>query len=169
LLSLSIVGGFDGRGDRDCWSGRALGDLSTHCPEGVMAKCALIGIPARRLRRVRNHGEAFLRSALFAAVQGKTRRYLKGEFLGAVQGVSVKFTGMQLDQSDLDVWEQATHLARLHPLGNVCHFKGYPASLRFAPLRRNPLRFRGLRPHLLFGEEGGLAGVSPQKLTTGQI
>ncbi len=43
--------------------------------------------------------------------------------LGALDGVSVKFTGMQLDQSDLDVWEQIAHLARLHPLGNVCHFK----------------------------------------------
>jgi hypothetical protein len=29
---------------------------------------------------------------------------------------------MQLDQSDLDVWEQAAELARPHPLGNVCHF-----------------------------------------------
>jgi len=73
---------------------------------------------------VRSVPNSFLRSALFAAIQGKTRHYLKDQFLGAAQGVSVKFTGMQLDQSDLDVWEQAAHLARLHPLGNVCHFKG---------------------------------------------
>ncbi len=72
---------------------------------------------------VRGVPNSFLRSALFAAVQGKTRRYIKGELLGALDGVSVKFTGMQLDQSDLDVWEQIAHLARLHPLGNVCHFK----------------------------------------------
>jgi len=72
---------------------------------------------------VRGVPNSFLRSALFAAVQGKTRRYLKNELLGALDGVSVKFTGMQLDQSDLDVWEQIAHLARLHPLGNVCHFK----------------------------------------------
>lgn len=74
---------------------------------------------------VRGVPNSFLRSALFAAVQGKDRPYLKETFLGAAQGISVKFTGIQLDQSDLDVWEQAAHLARLHPLGNVCHFKGH--------------------------------------------
>lgn len=66
---------------------------------------------------------SFLRSALFAAIQGKTRRYMKGEFLAAQKGVSVSFTGMQLDQSDLDVWQQAADIAKVHPLGNVCHFR----------------------------------------------
>ena len=66
---------------------------------------------------------SFLRSALFAAIQGKTRRYMKGELLAAQKGISVKFTGMQLDQSDLDVWQQAVDYAKGHPLGNVCHFK----------------------------------------------
>ena len=66
---------------------------------------------------------SFLRSALFAAIQGKTRRYMKGEFLAAQKGVSVSFTGMQLDQSDLDVWQQAADIAKAHPLGNVCHFR----------------------------------------------
>jgi hypothetical protein len=73
---------------------------------------------------VRGVPNSFLRSALFAAVQGKTRRYLKGATIAATQGIAIKFTGMQLDQSDLDVWEQAAHLARIHPLGNECHFKG---------------------------------------------
>ena len=66
---------------------------------------------------------SFLRSALFAAIQGKTRRALKSELLGAQKGYSVKFTGWQLDQSDLDVWEHAVHLSRRHPLGNECTFK----------------------------------------------
>jgi hypothetical protein len=65
-----------------------------------------------------------LRSALFAAIQGKTRRYLKKEVLASVEGVTVSFTGGQLDQSDLDVWEQAVHLARTDPLGNKCYFRG---------------------------------------------
>jgi hypothetical protein len=73
---------------------------------------------------VRGVPNSFLRSALFAAVQGKSRHYLKGQILASTQGVTLKFTGMQLDQSDLDVWEQAVHLARLHPLGAECHFKG---------------------------------------------
>ena len=73
---------------------------------------------------VRDAPNSFLRSALFAAIQGKGRRPLKHELLGSIQGFTVKFTGWQLDQSDLDVWEQAVHLARLHPLGNICHFRG---------------------------------------------
>ena len=73
---------------------------------------------------VRTAPNSFLRSALFAAIQGKGRRYMKKELLAAQKGVSVHFTGMQLDQSDLDVWEQAIHIARNHPLGNVCHFRG---------------------------------------------
>jgi TrfA protein len=68
---------------------------------------------------------SFLRSALFAAIQGKTRRWMKGEFLGSVQGISVRFTGQQLDQSDLDVWDQAVHLTRLDPIGHTCQFTGY--------------------------------------------
>ena len=66
---------------------------------------------------------SFLRSALFAAIQGKTRKALKNELLGAQKGYSVKFTGWQLDQSDLDVWEHAVHLSRRHPLGNECVFR----------------------------------------------
>lgn len=65
---------------------------------------------------------SFLRGALFAAIQGKEREYLKGELLASRDGMKIRFTGMQLDQSDLDVWEQAAELARSHPLGNVCHF-----------------------------------------------
>jgi len=65
-----------------------------------------------------------LRSALFAAIQGKTRRFMKMEIIASVEGVTVKFTGEQLDQSDLDVWEQALHLMRQHPLGTECSFTG---------------------------------------------
>ena len=71
---------------------------------------------------VRGAPNSFLRSALFAAIQGKGRRALKYNFLGSIHGLTIKFTGWQLDQSDLDVWEQAVHLARLHPLGNICQF-----------------------------------------------
>ena len=65
---------------------------------------------------------AVLRAALFAAVQGKGRRYMDREVLAAQRGVTVRFTGMQLDQSDLDVWEQALHLARTQVLGTRCYF-----------------------------------------------
>jgi TrfA protein len=74
---------------------------------------------------VRGAPNSFLRSALFAAIQGKTRTRVKKKLLASIQGVTIRYTGEQLDQSDLDVWEQAIHLARRHPLGNVCHFTAY--------------------------------------------
>ena len=66
-----------------------------------------------------------LRGALFAAIQGKNRQYMKRELLAVQQGMEIRFTGMQLDQSDLDVWEQALHLARMHPLGTRCEFTAH--------------------------------------------
>ncbi len=66
-----------------------------------------------------------LRGALFAAVQGKNRAVFQRELLSCQKGLQIRFTGIQLDQSDLDVWEQALHLARLHPLGTRCEFSVY--------------------------------------------
>ena len=63
-----------------------------------------------------------LRGALFAAIQGKDRRYMEREVLTVQKEMKIRFTGMQLNQSDLDVWEQALHLARRHPLGTRCDF-----------------------------------------------
>ena len=68
---------------------------------------------------------AVLRSALFAAIQGKGRRYMKNALLAVQQGVEIRFTGEQLDQSDLDVWEQALHLARTQTLGSRCYFTAH--------------------------------------------
>ena len=67
---------------------------------------------------------AVLRGALFAAVH-KDRRYLESELLAAQDGITVRFTGKQLDQADLDVWEQALHLARTQALGTECHFTAH--------------------------------------------
>lgn len=66
-----------------------------------------------------------LRGALFAAVQGKGRRVMQREIIATQNGMTVRFTGLQLDQSDLDIWEQALHLARQHPLGNRCEFTAH--------------------------------------------
>ena len=74
---------------------------------------------------VRGTPNSFLRSALFAAIQGKGRKHLKRQLLASTQGGTLRFTGQQFDQSDLDVWEQAIHLAHYHPIGNVCYFTGY--------------------------------------------
>ena len=65
---------------------------------------------------------AVLRSALFAAVQGKRRLVMDRVLLAAQSGITVRYTGVQLTQSDLDVWEQALHLARMQALGSTCYF-----------------------------------------------
>jgi len=68
---------------------------------------------------------AVLRGALFAAIH-KDRRYMRRKELIATQdGVTIKYTGEQLDQADLDVWEQALHLARTQALGTECHFTAH--------------------------------------------
>ena len=68
---------------------------------------------------------AVLRSALFAAVQGKGRVALDRELVAAQQGIEIRFTGWQLSQSDLDVWEQVLHLARTQALGTRCYFTAH--------------------------------------------
>ena len=60
---------------------------------------------------------------LFAAVQGKGRTHIENRLITSVNGIRIKYTGGQLEQSDLDVWEQVLHLARQSPLGTVCQFK----------------------------------------------
>jgi TrfA protein len=62
-----------------------------------------------------------LRSALFAAILSKDRRFLDNQIIAAVDGQKVKFKGQQLNQEDLDVWLQVLELARDHPLGDLCH------------------------------------------------
>lgn len=68
---------------------------------------------------------SFIRSALFAAIQSKNRVFLKEATLASQRGISVKFTGEQLNQEDLSVWETLAHLARQHPLGCMCEFTAH--------------------------------------------
>ena len=69
---------------------------------------------------------AVLRGALFAAIQGKGRAaMLRKELVAAQRGITIRYTGWQLDQSDLDVWEQTLHLARTQALGTKCYFTAH--------------------------------------------
>ena len=68
---------------------------------------------------------SFIRSALFAAIQSKDRIFLKEATLASQKGIAVKFTGEQLNQEDLTVWETLAHLARQHPLGHTCEFTAH--------------------------------------------
>jgi hypothetical protein len=72
---------------------------------------------------VRGAPNDILRSALFAAIQGKGRTHIENRLIASVKGICIKYTGGQLEQSDLDVWEQVLHLARQSPLGTICQFK----------------------------------------------
>ena len=67
---------------------------------------------------------AVLRGALFAAIH-KDRRYMDRELIAAQDGITIRYTGKQLDQSDLDVWEQVLHLARTQALGTECYFTAH--------------------------------------------
>ncbi len=71
---------------------------------------------------------SFLRSALFSATQGKDdkdRPYLYGDVVASQEGIAIKFTGKQLNQDDLTLWEALVHLSKDQALGNVCEFTAY--------------------------------------------
>ena len=66
-----------------------------------------------------------LRSALFGAIGKGSRRYLEREKIFAQTGITILYTGAQLDQGDLDVWETVLHLARTQPIGQECNITAY--------------------------------------------
>ena len=68
---------------------------------------------------------SFLRSSLFAAIQSKDREYLEGVILFSQKGITVKYTGMRLNQEDLTLWETLVHLARETSLGSECSFTAH--------------------------------------------
>ena len=74
---------------------------------------------------VRAVPNGFLRSALFGAVAKGRRRYINGEDLAAVDGVTIRYKGERLDQGDLDVWESVLHAVRLQELGSQCRLTSY--------------------------------------------
>ena len=58
-----------------------------------------------------------LRSALFGVVRRGPRSFQQRVQKASVEGIKIIHTGPQLDQADLDVWEQALQLARTGGLG----------------------------------------------------
>jgi hypothetical protein len=85
---------------------------------------------------VRGGPNALLRSALFAAIHSKKRQQLglqikpekkpEGITIAAQNGIAIKYAGTQLNQYDADVFFEALHLARHHPLETECMFRGRP-------------------------------------------
>ena len=74
---------------------------------------------------VRAVPNGFLRSALFGVIAKGRRRYVNGENLAAIDGVTIRFKGERLDQGDLDVWESVLHALRLYEMGAQCRITSY--------------------------------------------
>jgi len=65
------------------------------------------------------------RSALFPAIHPKKRAALQNQFIAAQGPYSIHYTGLQLDQSYLNVFLGIMHLARGVHEGNLVRFSGY--------------------------------------------
>lgn len=91
---------------------------------GELPKKAIAQLPLwpEPVRAVPN---GFLRSALFGAIAKGRRRYINGEDLAAVDGVTIRYKGERLDQGDLDVWESVLHTVRAQALGSQCRVTSY--------------------------------------------
>lgn len=67
----------------------------------------------------------FVRSALFPAIPPNKARYVQQQTIFSQDGFSVKYTGRQLTQSDLDVFEGIMHLGRGVHEGNHVEFSAH--------------------------------------------
>ncbi len=65
---------------------------------------------------------SLLRSALFSAVQSKDRQFLKDKIVFSQQGIVIEYTGRQLNQDDLMVWETLVHLVKNESIGTEFKF-----------------------------------------------
>lgn len=88
-------------------------------PGNLMVTAAQLPIWPESVRGVPN---AVLRSALFGAIKRGKRAFQQRVKKASVESVTVIHTGPQLDQADLDVWEQCLHIARTGGLGTRLQF-----------------------------------------------
>lgn len=66
-----------------------------------------------------------LRSSLFGIVKKGSRKFEKNVLKTTVNGYTVKYTGEQLDQADLDVWLECLKRCQKVPLGYNVKFPAY--------------------------------------------
>lgn len=71
---------------------------------------------------VRGITNGILRSSLFGIVKKGERSTLDRSLIASQSGVEIRYTGLRLDQLDMEVWEHLIHIARNFPLGNKVHF-----------------------------------------------
>lgn len=66
-----------------------------------------------------------VRSALFSAVGKGLRQHLNHAVVASQGGLRILYSGEQLDQCDLDVWESVIHLGSHHKMGAPFRATGY--------------------------------------------
>lgn len=71
---------------------------------------------------VRGVPNCVLRSGIFGAIRRGKREYIQSIPIGSPSGSGILFSGPQLDQADLDVWEQCLHIARHQDVGSLIYF-----------------------------------------------
>lgn len=71
--------------------------------------------------RIRGVPNAILRGSLFT-VSTNRQTFKKLTPIASIDGIDIRFTGVRLNQTDLDLWEMMLHLARLQPLGSKVEF-----------------------------------------------
>ena len=102
----------------------------------------IIYLPTWREDR-RGSPNSFLRSALFAAIQSKDREYLDEVEVFSQHGISITYTGKQLNQEDLTVWLALVDLMRKDPLGTSCEFTSHGV-LKYIGLEIGGVHIKGL-------------------------
>lgn len=86
------------------------------------AKVYQLSLWADQKRGVPNE---FVRSALFPAIPLNKSTYVERQQIFSQDGFSITFTGRQLTQADLDVYEGIIHIARGITEGNKIHFTAH--------------------------------------------
>lgn len=81
--------------------------------------------PPSKFENIREVPNIALRSALFGAIGKGNRRYFERERVFSQANTMILYTGVQLDQGDLDLWENLLHIARTQPLGQDCTISTY--------------------------------------------
>ncbi len=88
------------------------------------SKLAIVNLPSWPDNK-RGTPNTFLRSALFSAVQSKNRVDMKDNILASTSNITIRYTGEQLNQEDLTLWETLVHLSKSDPLESICEFSCY--------------------------------------------
>ena len=114
---------------------RQIAEHAKHRPRAPAPQTTPKPAPVVRLplwpAELRTCPSCVLRSALFGVVQRGRRQYLQNQIVAAWADTTIRYTGIRLDQADLDVWLTALHLSREQGLGArvVCSERAFLRAL----------------------------------------